>query len=55
MQTDPALLRDLIEERAAIIEEACGVSRVEAERRAAALHGFKDWNAAEAAMERRTE
>ena len=42
-------LIDALEERAAIIEEGCGVSRAEAERRAAKLAGFDNWNAAMAA------
>lgn len=42
---DPALLRDLIEERAALIEEGEQCSRAEAERRAARMHGFADWRA----------
>lgn len=36
-------LADLIEERAAIIEEGDGVSRAVAEDRAARAHGFKSW------------
>lgn len=35
--------RDEIEERAAIIQEGEGISRRDAENRAAALHGFRDW------------
>lgn len=46
---DPIAL-DEIEERAAIIEEGCGVTRAEAEQWAAQMHGFKDWNAAMAAL-----
>ena len=42
---DPRDLADLIEERAAIIEEGDGVSRAIAQDRAARLHGFKDWAA----------
>lgn len=33
----------LIEERAAIIEEACGVSRREAENEAARCYGYLSW------------
>ena len=40
---DPRLLSDLIEERAAIIEEGDGVTRAVAQDRAAQMHGFKDW------------
>lgn len=43
-EVDPELLRDLAEERAAIIEEACRVSREEAERRAAQLLGYRSWD-----------
>jgi hypothetical protein len=49
MARDTDLLLDLVEERAALIEEGCGVSRAEAERRAARMHGFADWKAVEAA------
>jgi len=38
-------LADLIEERAAIIQEGEGISRTETENRAAQLHGFADWAA----------
>ena len=41
----PQLLSDLIEERAAIIQEGDGTSRTEAENRAAQMHGFADWAA----------
>lgn len=41
--TDPALLADLIEERAAIIADGEGCSRAQAEDRAARLHGFASW------------
>ena len=47
---DPEVLRDLIEERAAILEFDAGFSRAEAERRAAIAHGFATWTAFEAAM-----
>ena len=40
---DPRLQADLIEERAAIIEEGDSVSRAVAQDRAARLHGFADW------------
>ena len=40
---DKELLRDLAEERAAIIEEAFGVTRAEAEDRAATGLGFGNW------------
>ncbi len=43
MTTDPALLADLIEERAAIIQDGEGCSRAQAEDRAARLHGFTSW------------
>lgn len=36
-------LRDLVEERAAIIEEGDGVSRAVAQDKAAKAHGFKSW------------
>lgn len=36
-------LSDLIEERAAIIEEGEGCARTDAQNRAARMHGFKDW------------
>jgi len=49
---DPALLRDLIEERAAILEFGAGLPRAEAENTAAQMHGFTDWNAAQAALQR---
>lgn len=39
------LLSDLIEERAAIIEEGDGVSRAVAQDRAAQMHGFDSWAA----------
>ncbi len=42
---DPRDLADLIEERAAIIQEGDGTSRTEAENRAARLHGFDSWAA----------
>lgn len=41
---DPRLLSDLIEERAAIIEEGDRVSRAVAQDRAAQSHGFRDWS-----------
>ena len=41
--TNAALLYDLIEERAAIIEEGEQCSRAEAQNRAARLHGFQNW------------
>lgn len=40
---DPRDLADLIEERAAIIEEGDGVTRAVAQDRAAQMHGFADW------------
>ena len=40
---DPRDLADLIEERAAIIEEGDRVSRAVAQDRAAQMHGFRDW------------
>ena len=43
MATDYALLRDLIEERAALIQDGEGCSRAQAEDRAARLHGFSSW------------
>lgn len=49
---DPETLRDLIEERAAILEFEAGLKRAEAELRAAQMHGFTDWNAAQAALQR---
>lgn len=51
--TDLELLRDLIEERAALIEDGEQCSRAEAKRRAASMHGFADWKAVEAAIGRR--
>lgn len=41
MQKPP--LNDLIEERAAIIEEGEGCARTDAQDRAAKMHGFKGW------------
>jgi hypothetical protein len=46
MTTDRETLRDLIEERAAILEFDAGMNRAEAELSAAQMHGFKDWRAA---------
>lgn len=43
MTDDPALLADLIEERAALIECGEGCSRAQAQDRAARLHGFTSW------------
>ena len=43
MTDDHALLADLIEERAALIECGEGCSRAQAEDRAARLHGFASW------------
>ena len=43
MPDDPDLLRDLIEDRAAIIQEGEGCSRAMAEDRAARCHGFSSW------------
>lgn len=43
MTDDPALLVDLIEERAALIECGEGCSRAQAQDRAARLHGFTSW------------
>lgn len=40
---DALLLADLIEERAAIIEDGEGCSRAQAQDRAARLHGFASW------------
>lgn len=40
---DPALLADLVEERAALIEVGEGCSRAQAQDRAARLHGFASW------------
>lgn len=40
---DPALLRDLIEERAAILEFNAGLAREEAEHQAAQMNGFRNW------------
>jgi hypothetical protein len=37
------LICDLVEERAAIIEEGDRVSRAVAQDRAAQMHGFKSW------------
>lgn len=48
---DLATMRDLIEERAAILEFDAGLPRAKAEDRAAQMHGFKDWRAAQAAIE----
>jgi hypothetical protein len=41
----PPDIADLIEERAAIIEEGDGVTRAIAQDRAAQMHGFADWAA----------
>lgn len=35
--------RDALIERAALIEEGCGVSRAEAQKRAAKMRGYRDW------------
>ena len=43
MQPKPSDIHDFVEERAAIIEEGCGVSRAEAQDRAAKRYGFKNW------------
>jgi hypothetical protein len=47
-----AILRDLLEERAAIIEEGEKCSRADAERKAARMYGFADWQAAMTATEK---
>ena len=41
--TEKRLLRDLVEERAAIIEEGQGCQRVTAEHAAAQCHGFASY------------
>jgi hypothetical protein len=40
---DASLQTDLIEERAAILQYCAGLSRTDAENKAAQMHGFKDW------------
>lgn len=43
MADDPAPLADLIEERAALIEDGEKCSCAQAQDRAARLHGFTSW------------
>lgn len=42
-RADLDLMRDLLEERAALIEEGCRVSRERAENAAARLYGYTSW------------
>ncbi len=51
MTTDPQTRRDLIEERAAILEFDAGLARADAELSAARLHGFNTWAEAIAATQ----
>ena len=43
MTDDAAQLADMIEERAALIQDGEGCSRARAEDMAARLHGFSSW------------